>query len=154
MNRGWNNNRRGGWKEKNKQKKEDSPPIVIGDEEPEEINGATDDENIWSDFKEPSIQLLDPKDIGLTFDKIHFIQKEDDKMFDYAFEQFKEQKVAAFDLEEFWGKTLELIQLSTNTDVFIFDVGQVQGLIESEKLKEKLLELYRSEEIAKVSFFF
>ena len=40
----------------------------------------------------------------MSFQNIHFIDKDDHKMFNFAFKEFYQKKIIGFDLEEYWGQ--------------------------------------------------
>ena len=59
--------------------------------------------------------------LKLSNKNIHFVSDENDDMVDFAFKEFQKSKIVGFDLEEYWGKELCLIQLSTYQHTFLFD---------------------------------
>ena len=76
---------------------------------------------------------------------VHFITSD----FSPAFKEFGEWKIVGFDLEEYWGKSLCLIQISTPINAYLFDPI---ALGNSEEFKMCLKELFEDRHVKKLGF--
>jgi ribonuclease D len=85
----------------------------------------------------------------MSYQNIKFVDSDKDKAMEKAFKEFRDFKVAAFDLEEFWGKELCLIQISTPMNIYLFDA---LTLDKSKKFKDRLKQLFDDPHIRKLGF--
>jgi len=66
-----------------------------------------------------------------------------------AFKEILDCKIIGFDLEEYWGKYLCLIQISTDKKVFLFDCLELE---DSKKFIEGLGRVFEDKKVMKIGF--
>ena len=89
------------------------------------------------------------EDVGAKEKDIHLITK--NSQLNHAFTKLKKQKIVGFDfdLAEYWGQYICLIQISTYDDIFLFDS---LALWTSKEFKTRLSKLFLKEKPIKIGF--
>ena len=99
------------------------------------------------EFKEEEVYNIRLEDVGAKEKDIHLITK--NSQLNHAFTKLEKQKIVGFDLEEYWGQYLCLIQISTYDDIFLFDS---LALWTSKEFKTRLSKLFLKEKPIKIGF--